>query len=97
MPKLSNVRGAFNMQSKSKIDCSGFQKLKSVIQGKFTCTTTSDAKSADGTSASGSGNGGTGTSSGTPGSTSSSAAIPFGAGEAVAGMSVLGALFSMLL
>ena len=96
LPKLNNVRGAFNMQSKSQIDCSGFQKLKSVIQGKFTCTTTSDAKSADGTSASGTGSGGTATSPNAS-ATSTNAAVAFGAGEAVAGMSVLGALFSLLL
>ena len=86
------------MQSKSQIDCSGFQKLKSVIQGKFTCTTTADAKSADGTSASGKGNSGTGTSSDPAATTSAKGgAVTFGVSEAVVGISALGALFSFLL
>lgn len=96
LPLLTNVKGAFNMQSKSTLDCPSFSKLKSVVQGKFTCVSAADdAKSADGTSASGSG---TTTSGGTKSSASpTNAAVAFGASEAVVGMSALGALFSFLL
>lgn len=83
------------MQSKSTIDCGKFQKLKGVVQGKFTCVTTSDAKSADGTST-----GGTGTTTGAAASgsaTPKNAAPAFGASEAVVGLSALGALFSLFL
>lgn len=96
LPKLKNVRGGFNMQSTLEIDCSGFQSLRNseVIQGTYTCKTTADAKSNDGTTT----EGGSSDGSGSPSSTSTpGAAVSYGASHAAVGMSVIGGLLSMLL
>jgi len=93
LPALSDVKGGFNMQSTSQIDCSGFSSEHSsgVIQGVFTCKTTADAQS--GTSST------TGTSTAsTPKATKSKgAAVTFGVSDTVAGLSVVGGLLQMLL
>lgn len=93
IPNLTDVKGGFNMQSTAQIDCSGYQSdfSSGVIQGKFTCKTTADAKGGLGS--------GSGTSSGSsPSSTSTKgAAASFGISEAAAGLSVLGGLMQMLL
>lgn len=93
LPALRNVRGGFNLQSTAEIDCTGYRSQHSsgVIQGRFTCLTTADAKSADGSTPTGTSSGG-GSSS-----TSKAAAVSYGVNEAVAGMSVLGGLLSLLL
>lgn len=94
LASLGNVRGGFNLQSTAEIDCSGYKSQHSsgVIQGKFTCiSATKDAKSADGSTPTGTSSGG-GSSS-----TSKAAAVSYGINEAVAGMSVLGGLLSLLL
>ena len=84
------------MQSTSQIDCSGFQSLRSsdVIQGTFTCKgAVKDAKSNDGTTTTGDGT----SSSASPSATKSgSAAVSYGVNYALAGVSVLGGLFGML-
>ncbi|CZT08727.1 related to sporulation-specific protein 2 precursor [Rhynchosporium graminicola] len=58
LPKLSDVKGGFNVQSKQVISCEGFQAQSggkgSIIQGKFICksatatTTTLDGTTTDG-------------------------------------------------
>jgi hypothetical protein len=96
LPAIQNVFGGFNIQSTAKIDCSTFDKQNgNVIQGKYTCITTSDVKSGVGSSTT------TGSGSGTGSSPSSSsskaAATSFGVNEAVAGLSVVGGILQMLL
>jgi hypothetical protein len=94
LPKLSDVKGGFNMQSTAQIDCSGFKSQSSSgnIQGTFTCKTTADAKSS-GTSSSGSST----TSGSGSSSTSKAAAASYGVNEALVGVSVVGGLLQMLL
>ncbi|KAI4185410.1 MAG: hypothetical protein L6R41_004156 [Letrouitia leprolyta] len=68
LPALSQVQGAFNMQTSGKFDCSGFDELssKKVVKGKYTCrgsqtkpggvgtaSSTSSGSSASGTSSAG--------------------------------------------
>jgi len=92
MPDITNVKGGFNMQSTSQIDCTFYNNLSSqkVIQGKYDCiSATSDAKS------------GLGSATTTAGSASASstkgAAASFGISEAAAGLSVVGGILQMLL
>jgi len=95
LPKLNDVKGGFNMQSTTSIDCSGFQSEHSSgnIQGTYTCKTTADAQSGTSTSS--------GTSSGSSSSSSSTsskgAAVSYGVNEALVGVSVVGGLLNMLL
>lgn len=95
LPALTDVKGGFNMQSTTTIDCSGFQKEKNsgVIQGTYVCKTTADATSSTSGSSTGS------SSSSSSSSTSSSAAgLQVSAnGQAVLGLSVVGGLFGLLL
>jgi len=91
LPKLNDVKGGFNMQSTTSIDCSGFKSEHDSgnIQGTYTCKTTADAQS--GTSSS--------SSSGSSASATSSkgAAVSYGVNEALIGVSVVGGFLNMLL
>lgn len=91
MPQLQNVNGGFNIQSTAQIDCSTFDKQKGgIIQGTYTCKTTTDVQSGVGS--------GSSTTSGTSSSsTSKAAAVSYGVSEAAAGLSVLGGILGMLL
>jgi hypothetical protein len=93
LPKLKDVKGGFNMQSTSEIDCSGFQALRDseVIQGTYTCKTTADAQSGVDSGS------GTDSSSGASPSGSKGAAVSYDVNSAVAGLSVVGGLLGMLL
>ncbi|RDW91400.1 hypothetical protein BP5796_02565 [Coleophoma crateriformis] len=94
LPGLTDVKGGFNMQSTTSIDCTGFQKEKNsgVIQGTYTCKTTADATS--GTSSSGSST----SSSASSSSTAKSAAFHISANsQSVIGLSVIGGFLGMLL
>lgn len=97
LAKISDVRGGFNMQSTTEIDCSGFESLHSskAIQGTFVCkSTVQDAKSNDGTTTTGDG---TTTAGGATTSKSAGPAVTYGVNPAVAGVSVVGGLLAMLL
>lgn len=100
LPKLTNVAGGFNMQSKSNIDCSTFQKERDsgVIQGKYTCKTTQNVQSGvNGGSSSGSSSG-TSTGSASSPTHSKGAATSYGVNaQAVVGLSVVGGLLQMML
>lgn len=93
LPKLDDVKGGFNMQSTTSIDCSGFKSEHDSgnIQGTYTCKTTANAQSGttSGTS--------TGSSSSASASSSKGAAVSYGVNEAVMGASVIGGFLSMLL
>ena len=56
LPALTQVKGAFNLQTSGDFDCSKFDKIyqsKAVIRGKYTCQgSKSDPNSADSTSTS---------------------------------------------
>lgn len=56
LPALTQVKGAFNMQTSGDFDCSNFDKIhqsKAVIRGAYTCKgSKSDPGSADSTSTS---------------------------------------------
>lgn len=88
---LSLVSGGFNLQSSGNVDCSPFDSdhTKNIILGTYTCQGNStDVKSGVGSSTS------TGSSSS---ATSKGAAASYNVNEAVAGLSVVGGLLSMLL
>jgi len=59
LPSLKDVRGGFNLQSISTIDCSAFDKVKgSVIKGTYTCKgKLSEAKNKDGSTSTTGGSG----------------------------------------
>ncbi|RAL59364.1 hypothetical protein DID88_006854 [Monilinia fructigena] len=84
LPKLNDVKGGFNMQSTTSIDCSGFKSEHDSgnIQGTYTCKTTANAQS--GTSSSSS------SSSSSSATASKGAAVSYGVNEAVMGVSVVG-------
>jgi hypothetical protein len=91
LPALNNVKGGFNVQSKSQIDCSGFQSQAGsgkVIQGTFICKTTADATTL-----------GSSTTTGTSASSTSTkgSAASYGINGALTGLSVLGGFLQMLL
>jgi len=91
LPDISDVAGAFNMQSTQDIDCSAFDKLKSggQIEGQYACIPTTENPTNVSPS---------GTVSGHPSSsTSKGAATSYGINEAVAGLSVVGGIMQMLL
>ncbi|KAA8571683.1 hypothetical protein EYC84_001668 [Monilinia fructicola] len=79
LPKLNDVKGGFNMQSTTSIDCSGFKSEHDSgnIQGTYTCKTTANAQS--GTSSSSS------SSSSSSATASKGAAVSYGVNEAVYG------------
>lgn len=56
LPALTQVKGAFNLQTSGQFDCSDFDKIhdsKAVIRGKYTCSgSKSDPGTADSTSTS---------------------------------------------
>jgi hypothetical protein len=95
LPKLKDVRGGFNLQSTEIVDCTAFASLRasSGIQGVFKCagavtnptSTDGTTTNADGTTASPAASG-----SGNPASS-------YGVNQAVAGVSIVGGLFAMLL
>lgn len=96
LPKLADVRGAFNLQSSGDLNntCSNFKSLagsNNVIKGTFTCSGAVEDPSSDPSSASA-------TTSGTSSSsTAKSAAAGFAAPVAVTGlMGVLAAVFGLL-
>ncbi|KAG4029396.1 hypothetical protein MFRU_016g01490 [Monilinia fructicola] len=91
LPKLNDVKGGFNMQSTTSIDCSGFKSEHDSgnIQGTYTCKTTANAQS--GTSSSSS------SSSSSSATASKGAAVSYGVNEAVMGVSVIGSFLGMLL
>lgn len=92
LPSLVNVKGGFNVQSQSQIDCTGFKSEAGsgkVIQGTFICDTSANAGSITGTT--------TGSSSSASSTSSKGAAVSYGVNDAVAGLSVIGGLLSMLL
>jgi hypothetical protein len=93
LPKLNDVKGGFNMQSTTSIDCSGFKAEHDSgnIQGTYTCKTTANAQSGTGTSSSSS------SSSSSSASASKGAAVSYGVNEALMGVSVVGGFLSMLL
>ncbi|RQM05511.1 hypothetical protein DH86_00001528 [Scytalidium sp. 3C] len=96
LPALNNVAGGFNMQSQQDIDCSGFQKEhdQNIIQGKYTCSTTSNPHSG----LSGSSGTGTATGSSSTATGSKGAAVSYGvSAQAVVGLSVVGGFLQMLL
>ncbi|KUJ12113.1 uncharacterized protein LY89DRAFT_222311 [Mollisia scopiformis] len=93
LPALTNVKGGFNIQSTATIDCTSFQAEAGsgkVIQGTYICKTTADATTLGSSTT-------TGSSSGASSTSSKGAAVSYGVNEAVAGISVLGGLLSMLL
>lgn len=81
------------MQSESDITdaCTAFNKLKgNVVQGSVTCKTTATTTTTTG--------GGSTTSGGSSSSsTSKSAAMSYGVSEGLAGLSVMGLLFQMMI
>lgn len=88
LPALSNVKGAFNVQSQQAIECSGFDQLHSsgVIQGKPNC------KSAASTV------GGVGTNAGSTTSSSKGfAPTAFSFSGAAAGLGVVGGILQAVL
>ncbi|ESZ97539.1 hypothetical protein SBOR_2086 [Sclerotinia borealis F-4128] len=91
LAKLDDVKGGFNMQSTTSIDCSGFKSEHDSgnIQGTYTCKTTANAQS--GTSS------GSSSSSSSSSSPSKGAAVSYGVNEALVGVSVFGGFLSMLL
>jgi len=91
-PAITDVAGAFNVQSTSQISCSAFDKLKdaSQIEGQYACVPAT--KDPENLSPSGTVSGGT-----TKPSKSKSAAVSYGLNEAVAGLSVVGGIMQMLL
>ncbi|KAI9642959.1 cell wall protein Ecm33 [Ciborinia camelliae] len=93
LPKLNDVKGGFNMQSTTSIDCSGFKAEHDSgnIQGTYTCKTTANAQSGTGSSTS------SGTSSSSSSTASKGAAVSYGVNEALMGVSVVGGFLSMLL
>ncbi|EDN94698.1 hypothetical protein SS1G_10572 [Sclerotinia sclerotiorum 1980 UF-70] len=97
LPKLNDVKGGFNMQSTTSIDCSGFQSEHNSgnIQGTYTCKTTANAQSGTGTSSGSSS--GSGSSSSASASASKGAAVSYGVNEALMGVSVVGGFLGMLL
>lgn len=98
LPALKSVRGGFSVESTADIDCTAFKAESgpaNVIEGKFTCDTTSTPAPLGSTSTS-STSSPTSSSSAQP-SKGKSAATSYGINEAVAGLSVIGGLFQMLL
>jgi len=93
LPKLNDVKGGFNMQSTTSIDCSGFEAehASGNIQGTYTCKTTADAQSSSGTST------GTSSSSSSSATSSKGAAVSYGVNEALFGVSVIGGFLNLLL
>ncbi|KAJ8059901.1 hypothetical protein OCU04_011525 [Sclerotinia nivalis] len=93
LPKLNDVKGGFNMQSTTSIDCSGFKSEHDSgnIQGTYTCKTTANAQSGTGTGTSSS------SSSSSSATASKGAAVSYGVNEALMGVSVVGGFLSMLL
>jgi hypothetical protein len=92
LPALTNVKGAFNLQSTAQFSCAAFANEhgnSKTIQGAYTCETTSNPSTLTGTS--------TGTGSSPSSTGSKGAAVSYGVNEAVAGLSVLGSLLQMLL
>lgn len=92
LPALTNVKGAFNLQSTAQFSCAAFANEhgnSKVIQGAYTCMTTSSPSTLTGTT--------TGSSSSPSSTSSKGAAVSYGINEAVAGFSVLGGLLQMLL
>jgi hypothetical protein len=92
MPALTNVKGAFNLQSTAQFSCAAFANEhgnSKTIQGQYTCVTTTNPSTLSGTT--------TGTGSSASSTSSKGAAVSYGINEAVAGLSVLGGLLHMLL
>ncbi|KAF7858616.1 hypothetical protein EAF04_009216 [Stromatinia cepivora] len=93
LPELNDVKGGFNMQSTTSIECSGFKSEHDSgnIQGTYTCKTTANAQSGTGTSSN------SGSSSSSSATASKGAAVSYGVNEALMGVSVVGGFLSMLL
>lgn len=86
------MKGGFNIQSTADIDCTSFKAESgsgNVIQGTFICETTADATTLGSSTSSGSAT--------TATSTKKAAAASHSISEVVAGLSVVGGLFQMLL
>jgi len=92
MPDLTNVKGAFNLQSTAQFSCAAFANehgSSKAIQGQYTCETTSNPSTLTGTT--------TGSGSSASSTSSKGAAVSYGINEAVAGLSVIGGFLQMLL
>lgn len=93
LPALSDVRGAFNLQSTKNINsaCDHFEPLSgqnNVIKGEYTCSQTSNPQ--------GTGTLPDGTNSGSSSTTSSSAALPMLIPGATGLLGVVAAIFGLL-
>lgn len=96
LPKLSDVRGAFNLQSTENIEsaCSHFEPLSgqnNVIKGEYTCKGEEDSPGGTGTLPAGTNSG-----SGSGSSSSSSAAHPILIPGATGLLGVVAAIFGLL-
>jgi len=93
LPKLSNVVGKLNIESKQSIDCDTFTKMKGgIVQGTDNCVSTASTTTTT--------TGGSSTTSGGASSSSSAtkgAAVSYGVSEGLVGLSVFASLLRMML
>lgn len=93
LPALTQVQGAFNMQTSGKFDCSAFDKLdqNKVIKGEYTCRGSETKPGTVGTK-------GSGTSSGSAASgTSSAGQFQANLPAVIGGTSVMAGLLQLIL
>ncbi|GAB7351982.1 hypothetical protein MBLNU459_g2507t1 [Dothideomycetes sp. NU459] len=98
LPSITNIRGAFNLQSSADIDstCSTFKALSgsnSVIKGKFTCAGEQSKPSGEGSSVTGTATGSSSTSTSTGKSGAAGLIVP---GAATGLMGVVAVFFGLL-